>query len=107
MSVVTTAMITSVAKSPSDMIPRCSPILITISSINPRAFISVPIPSASRLGMPVARAANQHATPLPRTAAINTAPHMAQRKPVFSKPIFVFKPEYVKNSGSSSATVSG
>jgi hypothetical protein len=32
---------------------------------------------------------------------------MAQRKLVFSKPIFVFKPEYVKKSGSSNATVRG
>jgi len=90
MSVVTTAIITSVAKSPSDMMPRWSPILIIISSINPRAFISVPMPSASRLGMPVARAAIQQATPLPRIAAINTAPHIAQRKLVLSKAIFDF-----------------
>ena len=53
--------------------------------------------AASKLGW--------HAFPGP--AAINTAPHIAQRKPVLSRPIFVFKPEYVKKSGSSRATVSG
>ena len=64
-----------------------------INSISPRAFINVPMPSASRFGMPVARAASQQATPLPTTAATNTAPHISQRKPEFSSPIFVFKPE--------------
>ena len=73
MSVVTTAMMTSVAKSAGEMMPRWSPILMMISSISPRAFISVPMPSASRLRMPVARAASQQATPLPRIAAASTS----------------------------------
>ncbi len=93
MSVVTTAMITSVAKSPSEMMPRCRPMLMMISSISPRAFMSVPMPSASRFEMPVARAASQQATPFPRIAATRTAPHISHRKPEFSRPIRVFRPE--------------
>ena len=41
----------------------------------------------------VARAASQQATPLPSTAATSTAPHISQRKPELSRPIFVFRPE--------------
>lgn len=39
-----------------------------IRSISPRAFISGPMPGASRFEMPVARAASQQATPLPEPA---------------------------------------
>ena len=39
MGVVTTAMITSVAKTPSEMTPRGRPMLMMISSISPRAFL--------------------------------------------------------------------
>jgi hypothetical protein len=70
-SVVTTAMMTSVAKSPSEIIPRWRPILMMINSINPRAFINVPMPSAWRFGTPVAHAAShtQRLCPPPRRSA--------------------------------------
>src|ERR1017187_3717022 len=61
-SVVTMAMMTSVAKRAGEIIPRWSPMLMMMSSINPRAFINVPMPSASRFEMPVMRAASQQAT---------------------------------------------
>ncbi len=78
-----------------------------MSSIKPRAFIKVPMPSASRWEMPVARAASQQATPLPRIAATKTAPHISQRKAELSNVILVLSPEKAKNSGSNNATVRG
>ena len=107
MSVVTTAMITKVANKPSEMMPRCRPMLMIINSIMPRAFINTPMPKASRFDIPDVRAANQHATHFPEMATSMTNPHMAHRNPESNNPMRVLSPEYVKNNGTNSATVSG
>jgi hypothetical protein len=64
-----------------------------INSINPRAFIKIPIPIASLPEIPVALAASVHATHFPSTAATKTAPHIPHKNHEFSNPIFVFNPE--------------
>ena len=62
-SVISTRMVNSVGGS-----ARSRPMLSRISSIMPRAFMSVPMPSASLCDAPLRRAASQQATPLPRHA---------------------------------------
>ena len=57
MNVVTSAMITSIANSASEMTPFSSARLSTISSVRPRVFISVPITAEARQSKPVSRAA--------------------------------------------------
>ena len=57
MNVVTSAMITSIANSASEMTPFSSARFSTISSVRPRVFISVPITNDARQSKPVIRAA--------------------------------------------------
>ena len=57
MNVVTSAMITSIANSASEITPFSSARLSTISSVSPRVFISVPITAEARQSKPVSRAA--------------------------------------------------
>ncbi len=64
MKVVTSAMITSIANSASEMTPFSSARLSTISSVRPRVFISVPITAESRQPKPVRRAAMRGAEEL-------------------------------------------
>ena len=53
MNVVTSAMITSIANSASEITPFSSARLSTISSVSPRVFISVPITAEARQSKPV------------------------------------------------------
>ena len=57
MNVVTSAMITSIANSASEITPFSSARLSTISSVRPRVFISTPTTAAGFHAKPVARAA--------------------------------------------------
>ena len=93
MRVVITAMMASIAKISAEMMPFCRPMLMMISSMRPRAFMRTPMPMASRLEMPEARAAAQQATPLPTMAATSTAPARSHKYPVFRSPSRVFSPE--------------
>jgi hypothetical protein len=95
MRVVMTAMITRMAKRPSEMIPRWRLILMMISSMRPRASMRMPMPIDSRPEIPVARAARVQAAPLPSTAATSIAPHMPQRNQELSRPILVLRPVQV------------
>ena len=67
--VVTIAISTSIENSAGPMMPFCRPILMMISSISPREFISAPMPSAVRLSSPASRAAAQQAPNLARIEA--------------------------------------
>ena len=58
MNVVTSAMITSIANSASEITPFSSARLSTISSVRPRVFMSVPSTADSRQPRPVTRAAS-------------------------------------------------
>jgi len=93
MRVVTIAIRTMIVKSVGRMIPRSRPMFRMISSIRPRAFISVPTPSASFGLAPARRAAPQQATPFPKIAAARTTSARPIRAGVETRPIFVFSPE--------------
>src|SRR6202035_509387 len=65
MTVVTTAMRTSMAKVVGDSTRRSSPMLSTISSIRPRVFMRTPRADDSRQGRPVRRGGGSRAPDLP------------------------------------------
>ena len=64
-----TAISTMMVKSVGPITPACRPMFRMISSIRPRAFISVPIVAASRQGSPAHFAAAMQASPFPATAS--------------------------------------
>ncbi len=67
---MTIAINTIIENSAGPITPCCRPMLMMISSISPREFISAPMPSAVRLSSPESRAAAQQA---PNLARIETA----------------------------------
>ena len=104
MPVVTSAMITRIANSASEMMPFSSARLSTISSVSPRVFMSVPITIEERQLNPVARAASSAPTSLPTTATSRITSANSHRIGRPSSPMFSRSPVYAKNSGSRSAT---
>ena len=92
MNVVTSAMITSIANSASEITPFSSARLSTISSVSPRVFMSVPITAEARQSKPPTRAARAAPNSLPTIATAIRASvihHSAGRS---SRPMFVFRP---------------
>ena len=68
MAVVTSAMMTIIAKTLSLMTARSRPTLRITNSINPRVFIRMPMADASRQSFPSARAAMNDPPNFPRQA---------------------------------------
>ena len=87
------AMMTRHAKSSGEIMPRSSPLLMMISSMSPLAFISTPIPIASRRLKPESLAARVHAAHLPTMAAMRIAKQAPRSHHALSKPIRVLRPE--------------
>jgi len=74
-AVVARANTTIIANSVGLMTPRSRPMFMTISSMSPRVFISVPSAAASRQLKPVSRAATSVPPNLPTVAARMIAAH--------------------------------
>ena len=83
-NVVTTAMITSMAKSWEEITPRSSPRFRTINSISPRVFIRIPSDAASRQFIPVSRAATADPPNFPAQATTMIAPQTSHCEPSIS-----------------------
>ena len=92
MNVVTSAMITSIANSASEITPFSSARLRTISSVRPRVFMSVPITADSRQPKPVSRAAIAAPKNLPTIATTISTPVISHSTGRSSRPMFVFRP---------------
>ncbi len=67
-NVVTSAIITIIEKTAGESIPRSKPMLRITNSTNPRLFIKIPKALASRLLMPIDRAASIAPSHFPATA---------------------------------------
>src|SRR5581483_4910257 len=104
MHVEATAINTNMAQSVGVRSPSSSPMLRTISSISPRAFISAPIVNASRAPTPLIRAAAAQAPNFVAGATRTTAPHTAQSTSVDNRVTSVRNPANAKNSGTTSLT---
>jgi hypothetical protein len=92
MNVVTSAMMTIIAKRVGEITPRSSPMLRTMSSISPRVFIKMPIAAASRHRRPVSLPATKLPPNLPTQATRMMSPHMSQELGLSSNPIWVRSP---------------
>src|SRR6266545_3467873 len=105
-AVVATAITTKQANTRPSMIPVVRPTLRMSSSVRPRQFISTPRTAPSRQDSPTALAAPPAATSLLSIAMANTARHrpMVAGPPITSRCVRL--PMAVKNSGSSSHSVS-
>ena len=76
-AVVTSAMITIIAKTASVMTPSSRPMLRMTSSISPRVFMRMPMAADSRQSSPHARAASIDPPNFPRHATPITTPVMS------------------------------
>ena len=92
MKVVTSAMITSIANSVSEIAPFSSARLSTISSVSPRVFISVPMTVEARQSNPATRAAIMAPKSLPTIATAIRASVIHHSTGWSSRPMFVFRP---------------
>ena len=86
MTVVTSAMITIIVKIFGEITPKSSPMLSTISSINPRVFISTPSAAESRVLIPVSLATKKLPPNLPMQATAIKPAHSSQSLEFASNP---------------------
>ena len=103
-SVVASAISTSMVNSVGEMTPRSRPMLRTMSSIRPRAFIKTPMVADSRQLRPHSLAATRLPPNLPAHATATMRPHRTQACPESSSPIWVRRPLKAKNIGSRNTT---
>ena len=99
MNIVTSAMITSIVNSARRDHAKSSPMFRTISSVNPRVFISAPIAAESRQAKPVSAAATHRADELPTIASAIRTQRQHPSTGRFSRPTSVFRPVTTKKSG--------
>jgi hypothetical protein len=92
MNVVTRAIITSIQKTLSEIIPKSFPKLITINSIKARVFINTPMHEASLTENPEKYAANPQPAILPIIDALIIPPAISQSCRESSDPILVLNP---------------
>ena len=77
LSVVTTAMRTIIENNAGEMTPSSSPMLSTMSSMSPRAFMRAPSAAAGRAATPVARAAAYTPPSFPNVATRMIRPQIS------------------------------
>lgn len=78
-----------------------------MSSIKPRAFINEPRATDSRRGTFLSHATTVHETPFPMIDSRSIPTVTAHSFGLLTRPIWVFSPEYTKNSGSNNVVTSG
>ena len=91
-TVVSTAIITSMQKTLGGITPSSRPLLMTINSISARVFIMMPMMTDSRDEKPVNFAANAHPPNFPRMARNETAAAKSHMFRPWMEPMSVCRP---------------
>ena len=97
-------MMTSMVKSAGVSSPSSRPTLMAINPINARVFINAAMLAASRFVRPVIFAPRKQPPSLPMTAASKTTPHASHAPAPSNAPICVFKPVFVKKTGTNATS---
>ena len=87
------AISTSIENSAGPITPACKPMLMMMSSMSPREFMSAPIPRAVRLSCPDRRAAAQQAPNFARIEAVRIPAAIKSSDALLTIVSCVFRPE--------------